>query len=199
MFRLTGGSGDLLFNPGALPSSLVSPPLEEVLFTRDELANLAWGIERVVEGPSGRPVDRLEAYQAQRGREDAAAPPPEPSAPGTPALAYRIATTVPPYWIPFVPSLERHNGQVSARKLVRAALRDAAGAPIAPQGELLGAAEASFVYDEEVPRAGVRVTRTWEYARGADGSTHLWRGRRAGIGRGESSSGLRFDVLERRD
>lgn len=197
MFRLTGGPGDLLFNPGALPSSLVSQPLEEVLFTRDELANLAWVVERVVEGPGGRPVDRLEAYQARRGREDAAAPPPEPLPPGTPALAYRLATSVPPYWIPFVPTLERNaGGQVVAKRLVRAALPDGAG----PQGELLEAGEASFaLYDEEVPRAGVRATRTWEYARGSDGSTHLWRGRRTAIGQGASSSGLRFDVLERRD
>ena len=33
----------------SLVQSLASGPVEEVLFLRDEMANLAWGIERVVE------------------------------------------------------------------------------------------------------------------------------------------------------
>lgn len=96
-----------------------------------------------------------------------------------------------------MPTIEPHDGDMT-RKLVRAALPDATGAPVPPQGELLGH-PSFFLYDEEVPGAGVRATRAWEYARGSDGSTHLWRGRRTAIGRGESSSGLRFDALERRD
>jgi hypothetical protein len=52
------------------------------------------------------------------------------------------------------------------------------------------------VYEEEVPREGVRVTRSYQYTRWTDGSTHLWMGRRKGVGRGEGSSGLRFDRLE---
>jgi hypothetical protein len=32
--------------------------------------------------------------------------------------------------------------------------------------------------------------------RAPDGSTHLWRTRRKGAGRGEGSSGLRFDTVE---
>jgi hypothetical protein len=52
------------------------------------------------------------------------------------------------------------------------------------------------IHEEEVPRAGARVTREYQYARWIDGSTHLWVGRRKRAGRGEGSSGLRFDVLE---
>ena len=50
---------------------------------------------------------------------------------------------------------------------------------------------------EEVPRACARITRAWQLARWTDGSTHLWIGRRKQPGRGEGSSGLRFDVIER--
>jgi hypothetical protein len=50
--------------------------------------------------------------------------------------------------------------------------------------------------DEEVPREGARVTRSYQYSRWIDGSTHLWIGRRKRPGRGEGSSGLRFDVVE---
>jgi hypothetical protein len=52
------------------------------------------------------------------------------------------------------------------------------------------------LYEEEVPREGVRVTRRYQYTRWCDGSTHVWIGRRKQIGRGEGSSGLRFDIVE---
>jgi hypothetical protein len=51
------------------------------------------------------------------------------------------------------------------------------------------------LFDEEVPRAGARVTRNWQYARWIDGSRHLWIGTRKEPGRGEGSSGLRFDTI----
>ena len=39
-----------------------SRPIEEVLFLRDEMANLAWAVERLVESPAERPLNRFEAY-----------------------------------------------------------------------------------------------------------------------------------------
>jgi hypothetical protein len=51
------------------------------------------------------------------------------------------------------------------------------------------------IHEEEVPREGVRVVRTFQLARWQDGSTHLWIGRQKSVGRGEGSSGLRFDML----
>jgi hypothetical protein len=50
------------------------------------------------------------------------------------------------------------------------------------------------LYEEEVPREGVRVTRNYQYTRWLDGSTHVWVGRRKDIGRGEGASELRFDT-----
>jgi hypothetical protein len=42
------------------------------------------------------------------------------------------------------------------------------------------------------------VRRLYQAARGVDGARLLWLGRRKDIGRGEGSSGLRFDAAERR-
>ena len=39
-------------------------PLEDVLFMRDEMANLAWAIERTVESPIEQPAQRYEARDA---------------------------------------------------------------------------------------------------------------------------------------
>ena len=54
---------------------------------------------------------------------------------------------------------------------------------------------AYFVHEEEVPRAGVRVTQTYQRARRPDGSVVVWYGARKATGRGEGSSGLAFDRL----
>jgi hypothetical protein len=50
------------------------------------------------------------------------------------------------------------------------------------------------IAEEEVGRDGVVVERRFQYARTADGRAVLWVGRSKRVGRGEASSGLRFDV-----
>lgn len=50
--------------------------------------------------------------------------------------------------------------------------------------------------EEEVPREGAHVTRDYQLARCMDGGTYLWLARRKTTGRGEGSSGLRFDITE---
>lgn len=89
--------GDTLCLPDTLTGTLEGAPLEELLLVRDEMANLAWGIEQRVQGSSGEPLDRkLEADRlAYRQRL--------PDAPNDPALVYRLASHVPAHWIPLVP------------------------------------------------------------------------------------------------
>lgn len=53
-----------------------------------------------------------------------------------------------------------------------------------------------MVPEEEVPRAGVRITREWQSTRWVDGSTHVWLGMSKRIGRGPASSGLVFDQAD---
>jgi hypothetical protein len=54
-----------------------------------------------------------------------------------------------------------------------------------------------LLHEEEIPRAGIRVVRRFQSARDPSGRLHTWVGRRKGPGRGDGSSGLDFDVLER--
>jgi hypothetical protein len=78
---------------------------------------------------------------------------------------------------------------------------DGAIVPIRPRGHLLAptAPDAEVILrEEEVPREGARVTRAYQLARWFDGTTFLWLGRRKAVGRGEGSSGLRFDVVDER-
>jgi hypothetical protein len=51
------------------------------------------------------------------------------------------------------------------------------------------------IEEEEVPRSGTDVVRTFQLARWFDGRYLLWSGRHRRTGRGEGSSGLRFDAV----
>jgi hypothetical protein len=66
-------------------------------------------------------------------------------------------------------------------------------------GELLASTAGLLLYDEEIPRSGVRITRRRRMTRWSDGSTWLWTALRNENGQGEGASGLQFDqVLEKR-
>jgi hypothetical protein len=70
---------------------------------------------------------------------------------------------------------------------------------IQPRGQLLrmglDTQQSYFVHEEEVPRAGVIVTRKYQRARGPSGEVFTWVGRRKETGRGEGASGLVFDQI----
>jgi hypothetical protein len=198
----TAEAPHLLFLPPVLGNSLEGQPIEEVLLLRDEMANMAWAVERVAESPSGQPFNRFEAYQEKRRRPEATR---EQVVNGltTPRggfLVYRLATSVPDYWFPLTPvQMPRPPLGVRPRAigLERGSTVDPETQQINnPVGRILEPGKLLRLNEEEVPRAGARITRSHQYARWTDGSTHLWIGRRKGTGRGEGSSGLRFDVIE---
>src|SRR5262249_53205330 len=153
-------------------------PVEDVLMLRDELANMAWAVEKTIESRTGRPLERHEDEVARRTQ-------PDPPA-STATRRYVLQTPVPRNWIPLLPKINQDDtGAVTLRLLARGAMREPVGGPgIPPRGRLLEPGTLLDIYDEEVPRTGARVTRLWTLGRAADGSTHLWRGRRKGPGRG---------------
>ena len=127
-----------------------------------------------------------------------------PTAANEAKIRYVLGTSVPENWIPFI---ARHNpGSNRQIRLQRAAmprLTDAIGTSrVEPRGKILrtgldgpGDKEFYFLHEEEVPRAGVIVTRTFQRARWFDGKVFTWLGRRKETGRGEGSSGLVFDQI----
>ncbi|MDP8910186.1 MAG: hypothetical protein M3N47_13970 [Chloroflexota bacterium] len=189
--RRPGGeraTSDWFYLPAALPDSLESPPVESVLLLRDEMANLAWAVESMVTDDSG--------YRVERDGEWAARPPPRPDEPGT---YYRLATEVPDHWHPLAPEKLPDRESVVLRLLTLAAQVD--GDRRRPRGALLaelgsGGPETAWLHEEEVPRSGAEIVRVHQHARWHDGSVHLWTARRKQVGRGEGSSGLRFDFVE---
>jgi len=53
-----------------------------------------------------------------------------------------------------------------------------------------------LIREEEVPREGLIVRRSYQAARWYDGRLFVWAGNRASVGKGEASSGLAFDSLD---
>jgi len=66
-------------------------------------------------------------------------------------------------------------------------------------GRILEPGHELSLFEEEAPREGVRITLSYQLTRWIDGSSHLWVGRRKGVGRGEGSGGLQFDSLDGKD
>ncbi|MFD4319139.1 hypothetical protein [Streptomyces sp. NPDC058548] len=193
VFRLTNAQ-DGKPGPPLLPllptasARLEGTAVEEVLFARDEMANLGFAIERVVQSATGRPRVRAD----EPSDADPQLPPTDPA-----ALAYRLLTPVPAHWIPLVPvPLEAGSAAVCLRR--GQIPRFAADGTRLPQVKAAGrilepeVKRVSF-RDEEIPRSGVTVTRVPVVARGEDGRVFQWVGRRVRAGRGEASSALAFD------
>ena len=164
--------------PPTVETTDAARPLEDVRFLRDEASNLAWAVEHRVESATGRPVD-LGAYGGA----------PTSAAGENDRWRYVVATAAPENRVPLVPvRIGDEEGPIALQR-GRIGGQGARGRVLEPQTRLL--------VDEEVPREGARVVRRFESARGPDGRLHVRVGRRKGPGRGEGSSRLELDAVDR--
>jgi hypothetical protein len=202
---------DLLLLP-TVPKMQESKPLEEVVFIRDEMANMVWGIETVVPLPGGSSKSGFEAAAEfhnylQKLVNDQGLPatpdPPVKDGEEEAKIRYQIINTIPENWIPFIPvHIKNSNREV---QLQRAAmpriLEGQKGVPakVRPRTSLLqeglGKKGPYFIHEEEVPRAGIKVAQSFQRTRWRDGKVYVWLGVRKTTGRGEGSSGLGFDRI----
>ncbi|HTV25405.1 MAG TPA: hypothetical protein VMG12_42210, partial [Polyangiaceae bacterium] len=207
MFELTGDPGPasgrapwLLLGP-ALSETLEGPAIERVQFSRDETSNLVWASERIVEGPLGDGIDRALSWK----RSAAPSAPPrsrERDAPGS--YRYEVAPLTPSYLVPFIPV--REAGSTQQVRLRRGRVQrgvDAAGRAqtSGAVGQLLAPGTSGgplYIFEEEIPRGGVEVTRNWQLARDRQGRVWLWLGQRKRPARPSKEPGIAFDRLTKR-
>jgi hypothetical protein len=173
------GVADLFFLPPVAPQVIADRSVEDVLLMRDEMGDLAWAIERRYEGGRGVAVERIEEAMGERP----VVPPPNVDA----SLRYVLGTAVPPYWFPLVPEPGIDD--------VRLQLERMANQPesVEPLGTFLDINGPSLP-DAAVPREGRQLLRDYALTRWSNGATYVWSRKRSRIGRGEGSSGLKFDV-----
>jgi hypothetical protein len=195
MFKLGDGASvvDYLFMPPNLGTVIEGPVLEDVLFLRDEMAAMAWAVEKNLQGPMDTPID---GYEAWRLRLQAEQVPPRQATPGGPEIYYLLEAALPDNWLAMVP-VQAPNGALYFRRGVVERPSATGPVPIVAKGVILNPGQPYFVRDQAIPRAGADVTRRFRRARWTDGSTHLWMARRARPGRGPGWSGLAYDLVER--
>jgi hypothetical protein len=200
MFSITDRSGAseglsdyFILPPTPGPAMQLGSVLEDVRFGRDEMANMAWGIERVTPSQIGEP---------RSGRErdaefDARRTPPEPPQNSDFPLRYNIESEVPVNWIPLLPIQPDPGNPSIVLQRGRAVKATSTGpAPASALSKILNPGTPGSIYriaEEEVPRSGLRVERVVYRTRWLDGTSHLWVQRRRRIGAGESQSNLNFD------
>jgi len=179
MFRLESSSApsklSRLFLNASPAEAIDGPALEDVHFLRDEVANVAWAVERVTPHPLG----------VGRDTPDMASTPNVPTPPG---LTWTMTPPPPPgNWFPLLP--------IVAGRLVLGAPWSARSQK--PAGRLLADLRAPRrLHQEEVPPEGVQVVRRWQSARALDGSLHFWIGRSKTPRQTDIAPAVRFDIVD---
>lgn len=200
-----------LFLAPGLAQTQEAKPIDEVVYLRDEVANLVWGVETLIPSALGGGKDARAAGRHLRELIRVAYPPPEPAAglPEDVLLSYQLMGSVPENWIPF--AAVRLAGQAVASAFLQGAMpRVPELTPLAqadpltrlaqqlvlPRGSLLQRSpvnQPNIVREEELLRGGAVLQKSFQQTRTADGQTLTWLSRRKLNGRGEGSSGLAFD------
>jgi hypothetical protein len=178
MFRLDRHGADTLsplFIAASPADTVEGPPLEEVHLLADEVANVAWAIERLTPHPLG---DSREAPP-----QTATAPATAPS-----GLTWTLTPPSPPgNWFPLLP--------ISIGRLALGSLWNTR--TLKPAGRVLADLRSPrLLHQEEVPPEGAQIVRRWQSARAIDGSLHFWIGRSKTPRRTEIAPAIRFDVVE---
>ncbi|MCP5108261.1 MAG: hypothetical protein GY950_33050 [bacterium] len=199
--------GRIFYLPNRLYHALESEPIEKVNFLRDEMANLVWAVEQRYQDKDGNVINRNDEQLDQIPEE------PKPSLywdtrentlvdrsqiegegePGGryigPAALYQSQTPIPIHWIPYKPL------QVTVDNYILRRARTLKDVSKGPQYKGVFLSESRYVFEEEVPRAGIMLCRVFQLARDSEGKRYCWRSRKKRPDELHKSSGLRFDYL----
>lgn len=192
----------------SVPKIQEGNPIEEIQLTRDELANMVWGIERRIPLPSGETIPGREAARdTLRHLKRIIGVSTSDASSGAASLRYKIMSSVPENWIPFISTHDENS--VRETRLQRGSMpRIIEGDPekgidkVKPRTNLLREGldlldkRSYFINEEEVLRAGTNVTQSFQRTRWYSGQVFVWLGVRKRTGRGEASSQLKFDYLQ---
>lgn len=180
----------LLLAP-AMTGVVEGPPLEVVVLTRDEVANVGWAAEERLESVAGRVVDHVAGARARRTPRS---PSPDP------AWEYLLSTEAPDHLLPLLPvHVEDEGGLYLQRGRIAVGTDDDGGVVTrGARGVLLEPDRQLLVLDAAVPRSGVEVRRAWQHARTRSGGVVAWIGRRTGPPRPRPVPETTFDAIDRR-
>ncbi len=195
-------NSNYLFLPPVISDLTIGPHHEEIKFLRDEVANLAWAIEKTYRTLYGEAISGYEHYHYRKNQliQNEA----EIQAGSKNALKFTFMTDVPWNWIPFIPV---HGAKFSSadypdhRQIVyqRGAMINRytdTPEPIRPNSRLLNEVPSPYFVDESIiPRTGLILSERFQRTVWFNGKDFLWIGQKKMIGTGEGYSGLIFDKV----
>jgi hypothetical protein len=205
LFSIAGKTASALLLPPTATSVTQGPAKEEVLLLRDEMANLAWGIENLIPDGLGTGMDGLDAATSLRQWLERLLGVNENPSSETAAVPfadrrYLLGTSVPENWIPFVPVRFDKSGQMRLRRAaLPRTLADRPPVRIRPRTQLLRDGLQSpqtqplDLNEEEITMPGILVRQFWRQARWFDGKIFTWLAREKRYARPVRGAGLRFD------
>jgi len=209
MFNLSAVDGyDLpmpdarVFIPPVTFKTQEGPALEKVLFLRDEMANMVWAIEQIIPDLFGEGENAYEVFHRLKNYLQAQASNTNQIPLDAATFNYIFMTATPENWIPFIPvDTETDFGATKIRLQRGRMRRNMEGVnntdPVTPSGLLLTEVlPPYYIEEEEIPREGVQITRSFQRTRWYNGKNVCWLGRQKKTGKGEGNSGLRFDDLQ---
>ena len=181
-------------------------PMEEILFVRDEMSNMVWGIEKTVPSSFGRGMQGGE-YALQKTQYHRNFVGNIETLDYVANVYYNAMTEVPENWIPFIPvQVEGHKRQIQLQRssMLRIIEGDTvAPVKIKPLSNILREGLENkpkplpyLIHEEEITRSGIKIIQGFQRTRGLDGQVYVWFGAKKKTGRGEGQSGLAFDQLE---
>ena len=110
-----------------------------------------------------------------------------------------LAKEPPDHFVPLVPVRVAGTGSLRLQRSRVPRAADASGVrTTGALGAILEPSKRLLLHEEEVSRAGLRVTRSFQLARTPDGGVHLWMGRRRRPGRGDRSGAVSYDLIDGR-
>jgi hypothetical protein len=209
MFRLTnkGAADPRLFLPATTTTGLESAAVERVVCIRDEISNMVWGIETIVQLSDGSSrTGRQVALELHGKYQSAVVVPPPPPIENDAKVQYTLMTSVAEHWIPFVPvHIDNDNHEIQLQRAAMPRLLEGQIGvipdKIEPRTRLMRvgldnvSAKSYYVAELEIERAGTTIDTKWQRCRWRNGNVVLWQGHHRRTGRGEGSSGLAFDTL----
>jgi hypothetical protein len=192
----------LLFPP-TLPRCEEGDPIEEVQFLRDEMANMLWGVETVIDDGCGGTISGksmsdnvLAIVDAQKG--EAVVNEEEYD------YSFLVQNRVPLHWIPFIPQkIEGESRDIRFRRGRMPIFFNNSYNPVRPSTQLLGIKENEktktieplFINEEEITGYGIKLIQTAQRTRWFYGESFTWTGFKKVISMYQANSGLMFDEL----
>jgi len=162
------------------------------------MANMVWGVEKTVANALGVGTS---VTSAQVSNAAIVGVPTQQS--DDPPL-YRLSSSVPANWIPFIPCKANENARTTFNqaKMITIDTSNTTTATAAKPDKLITISaqtsvlkQSRVINDEEVSKAGTFLRRAWQRTRWIDGTTYCWLSNYATTSTGEGSSGLQFDYL----